>query len=204
MVRFLLAAALATFIGSTSASAAVSLIFSTSETDAFAGNQLSLIPGDTGSMYIWASTDADTTITGFALNIDSSEPSILQATGHTINNPIVFGTFRRWNTPLGAGQLDDLVQNSNAVAITQIGLNTGDLGTYALHSRVDFSVTGVGVTNLSFSEGAGVFVGSNNTRWSDVTGGSAIVTAVPEPGSFAALGLAGLGLAGYRRIRRKA
>lgn len=186
--------------------AAVNLRLSTSATDANAGNSLNLQLGQSGSMFVWASTSAGQTITGLSLNIESSDTSTLQATNHTTQNP---GN-TRWQIPTGEGTLGDLVTGTNSfVLFGQSGLSTANETTFALHSEIQFDATALGTTNLSITrgqfdivEGAG-FVTIPDTEITFGTGAVTVASAtvIPEPGSA---GLVSLGFGGLlMRFRRR-
>jgi len=177
------------------------IVFSISNTDAAAGSELTLRQGDTGSMFVWISTDPGTTYAGIGLDVLSSEAAILEGTNYEIFNPSL-----RW-LDVDNGDLGDLVTGTNALALPGVagtGLSTD--GDFALFSEVQFSALEIGTTNLAFevnSKGIGDLNGLVDPA--DINFGSGIVnvTAVPEPGSFAAIGIGGLAIGGYRRFRRK-
>jgi hypothetical protein len=178
------------------ASAAVTINFSTSNTDAGAGAELNLGLGETGSMFVWVSSDPGQTLTGIALNIVSDNLNVLQATSYEIENP----SGDRW-ADVNNGTLGDLVSGSQAFALPPFagdGLATG--GDFVLHSTVQFVATELGSTNLSFTLGSNGVGDLNGNVTPEFNTGFVNVTAVPEPGSFALLGLIGVAY-GYKRRR---
>lgn len=185
-------------------SARADIVFSTSATDALAGSDLVMNNGTSSSMFVWVSTEPGQTLAGISIDILSSDPAILQATSHE-----VFGEGDRWFTTQ-EGDLGDLVDDGLGLALLGFpgggtGISTGDLGTFTLFSEVQFQATGVGTTGLTFDFGSqGISDGDTSFGPGDITFGTGSVsslTAVPEPGSFAVLGLAGLGIGIYRRRR---
>ncbi len=179
------------------------IIFSTSNTDANAGSDLSLANvGDNGTMYIWVSTAPGQVINGMSVNIDSDDASILQATSHNIYNP----NSLRWNGT-NAGTLGDLVADFRTVGLfAPFGLGTNGLNDFVLFSEVNFTATAEGTTNLGFSEGplSVTYRGGSTTIWNTWTIGTGSVTvgsAIPEPSSAAIVGL--LAVAGLVSRRRK-
>lgn len=177
------------------------VVFSISNTDSAAGSDLQLQQGETGSMFVWISTEPGTTYAGIGLDILSSDAAILEGTNYEIFNPSL-----RWLN-VETGDLGDMVTGSNAFALPGVagtGLSTD--GAFALFSEVQFSALEIGTTGLSFavnSNGIGDLVGTVDPATITFGTGSVNVTAVPEPGSFAAIGLGGLAIGGYRRLRRK-
>ncbi len=184
-------------------SARADIVFSTSATDAFAGSDLVMNNGTSSSMFVWVSTEPGQTLAGISIDILSSDAAILQATSHEVFDP----EGDRWFTT-DSGDLGDLVDDGLGLALIGLngeGISTGDLGTFTLFSEVQFQATGVGTTGLSFDFGSqGISDGDTSFGPGDITFGTGSVsslTAVPEPGSFAVLGLAGLGMGIYRRRR---
>lgn len=186
-----------------SSSAQADIIFSTSNTDANAGSDLSLANvGDTGTLYVWVSTAPGSVINGMSVNINSADASILQATSHVIYNP----NGLRWNG-VTAGALGDLVTDFRTVGLfAPFGLGTSGLNDFALFSEVNFTATAEGTTNLGFSQGplSVTYRGGSTTIWNTWTIGTGSVTvgsAIPEPSSAAIIGL--LAVAGFATRRRK-
>lgn len=179
------------------------IIFSTSNTDAFAGSDLNLANvGDTGRMYVWVSTAPNQVINGMSVNIDSDDASVLQATSHLIYNPN--GT--RWNG-VSAGTLGDLVTDFRALALfPPFGIGTTGPNDFVLFSEVNFVATAEGTTNLGFSEGplSVTYRGGTTTIWNTWNIGTGSVTvgnAIPEPSTAALAGV--LAVAGLMVRRRK-
>lgn len=185
MKRVLLALAAVAMMAS-SASAQVDIFYSTSGTDAFAGNSLNLTLGDTGSIFVWVTNNDAAVIDGLGIDMLSSDVNVLEATSHTINDP---GT--RWLSS-NEGDLGDLVTDSVAIAL--VGLNGDGIandGTPVLHSEIQFEATALGSTELTIIENADAISVSGNAPASLNFGTANItVNAVPEPGS--AILLAGL------------
>lgn len=181
----------------TSADAAI-VKWSTSGVDANEGSNLTLQLGSTGSIYVWASTDSGEAIRGFSFDAISDNPSILEGTDHIIEEPT-----GRWLST-GPGTLGDLVTGSNAIAssfLGQTGINTGGEENFVLHSEIQLLATELGTTNVMLQEGtAGISDGSNSIA-TQFFGGTVNVTAVPEPGTCAVLGL-GAVTVWLRRKRR--
>ena len=198
MKKFLFVALCCVFGISNQADADVVINFSTSNLDAAAGSSLNLNVGQEGSMYVWIRTDPGQILTGAALNILSSEANVLEALEYTIQNPGSVGG-PRWAN-VNTGTLGDLVTGSSVFALPGLG-STGltTNGDFVLHSEIRFSATNIGTTNLSFGvgpQGVADFGGPVTPVFN--TGSVNVLTAVPEPSSFALLGLAGAAI-GYRR-----
>lgn len=192
--------------GLAAGSARADLVFSTSATDANAGTTVNMFEGDTASLYIWVSSLNGQTINGMGLDILSNDAAILQAISHTIENPIVFGSTRRWNGTPNGGTLGDLAIRSRAAAVTTPGVSTSGASDFVLHSTLQFTATALGSTEITFREGQDRMTAvGQGSIFSSISRGTAnvnVLTAVPEPGSFAVLGLAGLACAGVRRFRK--
>lgn len=176
--------------------------FSTSGTDAGAGNMLDLQVGQTGSMFLWMSTDAGQVVAGAGIDILSSDANILEATSYEIANPS-----NRWAGAPNNGTLGDLVTGSNAFAIPgfgSTGLSTSGQADFVLFSEVQFTATALGATQLSLVANSNGFASSAITN-NDLSGSldgvtaSVNVSAVPEPSSAALLLTAAAGCAWRRR-----
>jgi hypothetical protein len=197
--RLLLALGLFVTVGN-GAFAAVTVNFSTNGLLYEENTQLNLRLGETGSMFVWIRTDIGQTVVGIEMDIFSDDVSVLEATSHVVVNP--GGT--RWGVEATSGDLGDLVRGSSAFSIPPFagtGLTTA--GEFLLHSEVQFQATGLGTTNLSFGF-PGNGIADEDGDITPITGTAVVnVTAVPEPGSFAAIGLVGLAVGGVRRWRKR-
>lgn len=194
MKKYLALAAMIVCLSS-SAVHAQQIILSTSAIDAFAGSDLNLNLGDSGSLYVWVNNNSGGTVDAMGLDILSSDPAILEATAHLISNPS-----SRWFAT-GPGTLGDLVTGSNAfVLITETGIADGEL---VLHSEIQFDATALGVTTVNIQESPfGVTVDGLDVN-PDFSLGSGTVTvgnAIPEPATGLVV-LAACGLAVVRRRR---
>ncbi len=177
------------------------IIFSTSSDDPFAGTNLQIANvGDSGSLFVFFSTEQDRVLQGVSFNIDSSDAETLQATAHLVQNP---GS-TRWNQT-SPGALGDMVVDSRAAALfAPFGLGTTGHGDFVLYSELQFVATANGTTELSFSRGPlGLsYRGIQGDQWDTFSTGTAIVTvAIPEPTSAILLVGTGLGLVSIRRRR---
>lgn len=179
-------------------SANADIILSTSASDANAGSNLNLGLGESGSMYVWVSTNVGQVINGLSIDVTSSDTAVLEATGHVIENPA-----SRWFAT-GSGTLGDLIDDSNSITLVGGGLGTAGQSDYVLHSEVMFDATALGTTSLAISpgqQGISAFGEGDISGSINFGGGSVSVSAVPEPTSAAVLvGLASL--VGLRRRRR--
>lgn len=198
--RFYLGIAICLFI---SQAAGADIVFSTSATDANAGSDFSFQLGTVNSIFVHVSTESGQTINGLSLDIFSSNPGVLEAIDHNIENPNIFGSIDRW-TGTDGGIHGDLIDNSNALAILDAGLSTSGLTDFQLHSRIDVMATAEGATALSFAEGENLVTDTDSigSIWSTISAGSGSVnvTAVPEPTSTALVVL-GASLFAFRRRR---
>lgn len=189
------------------APARADFIFSTSSVNATFGNVLNLQPGESGSLFVWMSTNPGQTLTGVSFNVLSDQASLLSATGHIVENP-----GPRWSSVLvgGFNTSGNLLNNHRAFYLPGItagtGLSTTGLDDFLLHSELRFTAgANPGVANLSFTPtSAGVSqLGGGGNIWNSIDKGTAQVnvSAIPEPGALGALAVAGLLLA-LRRARR--
>lgn len=189
MKTLLLSAAIAFGLLATPSLAAVQ--FSTSGTDAGQGNSLSLQVGQSGSLFVWVSTDAGQTIAGIGADILSDNAAVLEGTAYIMPNPA-----SRWAGEPTVGALGDLVTGSNAFALPGIvgtGISTAGQNDFVLFSEIQFSATAEGSANVSIAANANGFGDSlGNDLSGQFAGVGAVVnvTAVPEPSSAALLTLA--------------
>jgi hypothetical protein len=179
--------------------AEVTVQFSTSGTDASAGSELNMLQGETGSMFIWMATgtEASETLAGVALDVDSSDPEILEAVAHVIANPD-----DRW-AQVTEGDLGDLTRGSQVFALPGFGsdgLFTD--GEFLLYSEVQFKATGVGTTELSFLEGGNGFGDLDGVVEPVFANTATVVSEVPEPSTLLLCTL-GIGLGAMVLRRRK-
>lgn len=192
---------LAMLLSLMAAPAMAAVQFSTSGTDANQGNSLSLQVGQTGSMFVWISTDQGQTVAGIGMDILSSDANVLEGTAYNIANPN-----NRWLAP-NAGTVGDLVTGSNAFALPGIsgtGLGTNGQADFQLFSEIQFNATAAGATNLSLQingNGFGDSTGADLAGTVAGVAGNVSVSAVPEPSSMALLAMAAGG-ACLRRRRR--
>lgn len=193
-------------LGLLAAPATAAVQFSTSGTDANQGNSLSLQVGQTGSMFVWMSTDSGQIIAGVGVDVLSSDPAALEASSYNIGTTNADAS-QRWVTPVTVGTLGDLVTDSNAFALPGIlgtGISTTGQTDFVLFSEVQFTATGEGMTTLTLQANQNAF---GDAQGNDLSGqladvsASVNVTAVPEPGSGALLVLLG-GVACWHRRRR--
>lgn len=174
------------------------IIFSIDRNNAAAGNTLNLLEGQSGSMFVFISTEAGQTFNGMGLDILSSDPAVLQATAYNVANPS-----GRW-LGIFPAMLGDLVTEANAFNIVG-GLSTTGLTDFTLHSEIVFDATALGSTQLTFAENANLITAGLDSVANTISFGvgSVNVTAIPEPSSYAVLGVLGLTVGGYRRLRRR-
>ncbi len=118
-----------------------------------------------------------------------------------------------WSSLTTYGQNNFVSNNTGAAYTWQWVTATGfvDSANNPLATNIEvvdaFNVTGTGPTGV-FSVGGGNYAPINGQSfWVSKQGTSLYMNyglrAVPEPGSLTLIGLAGLGLAGYRRLRKK-
>ncbi|TWT70543.1 hypothetical protein [Crateriforma conspicua] len=180
---------------------AVTITFSTSATDANAGNVLSTVPGSTGNqLYIWVdATGNENGIEGLGLDITADNCNVV-ATSHVIENPVFqdIPGLDRWNLAISNGTLNDsgvLVNDSLGAALPGLGGLAFYQGIQngagpVLHSVLTFDVIGGGTTELGFERGIGNI--ASNGAVPPLNFGSAFVgslapTPCPAPGSIAGL-----------------
>jgi hypothetical protein len=170
-------------------------IFSSSSTNAAAGNVLNLETGQTGALFVWMSTNPGQTLTGVSYNVLSDQPSLLSAVAHVVENP-----GPRWSSIQvgGFNTSGNLLNNHRAFYLPGItsgtGIATSGLGDFVLHSELRFNAgANPGVANLSFTPtSAGVSqLGGGGNIWNSIVKGTAQVnvSAIPEPGALSALAL---------------
>ncbi|TWT76182.1 PEP-CTERM motif protein [Planctomycetes bacterium CA13] len=207
MNKFLVILAFYAALGA-SALNAQSIVLSMSMDDPNAIVDIELGEGAASSLYLWVDPLADQKIVGMGIDITSSQPSVLEATTHTILNPSFFGgAFNRWDGS-NAGSLGDLVSGSNAVAVTGLGIadaNTGfgdvSVSGFFLHSQIDFLATAIGSSTVGISANIFGVSDSDGLVTPSFTGGTVNVVAVPEPSSVAVLAMGLVGLVVGRRRR---
>ncbi len=179
------------------------IIFSSSSTDAMAGGDVTVGVGQSGSVFVWVSTEAGQTMTGISFNVLSSLPAIASGVSHSVQNG------GRWSS-VQAGTVNsngNLLNNHRAFylpGLTQgTGISTSGLNDFVLHSELQFNATSIGTTNLSFtSTTAGIsFLGVGGNQWNNVVKGTGSITAVPEPTSAMVLLLGAAGCLVARRRR---
>jgi hypothetical protein len=131
-------ASLVVVLGLVSSSQAARIFLSSSATDPAAPAQLTLQPGGTGNLYLWATPDTGKIINGLGLSLGLTTPGVAHATSNSLYNAINenIGS-RRWDGAtndqtnlLNAGQglTDDpayLIKNMNLVSVQGTGLNRG-------------------------------------------------------------------------------
>lgn len=210
MKKVLFAALLMLVSAMTSTAAMADIIFSSSGTDATAGTNVTVNQGETGSIFVWVSTEAAQTITGLSFNIASSDSTIVSASSHIIQNP-----GPRWST-VQAGTLN--VQNANPAEFRLVnnhqafylpgltngtGISTSGPSDFVLHSEMAFTANNLGTTNLTFTAtNRGIsFLGVGGNQWNNVIKGTGSITAVPEPSSALLLTGVACAAAAYRRRR---
>lgn len=187
------------------ASAGLQVNFSTSDTDANAGGDLNLVEGGTGTMFVWVSADPGQNITGFSFEVVSSNSDVVQATDHQFLTPDGSwvdtdpGVF---NDSTATGNLVTGAQAFAIVPFAGTGLNTN--GEFVPFSQLTLTGTAIGQSDLSFLLGGnGVSLSPEDNVAPVFNTGSVTVSAVPEPGSIAMLGLLGAGYTGRRLRNRK-
>ena len=190
-------------------SAKADFVFSTSSSSATAGTNLELQSGATGSMYVWMSTNTGQTLTAVSYNVFADTVGVATGLSHLVENP----GGGRWSS-INQGLVNtsgNLVNNTRAFYLPGISAGTGiattGLTDFVLHAR--FQVSAIGAlgssTGLTFTTTtAGVSqLGGGGNIWNSITRGTGSITisAIPEPGSLAILGLAGLAQMMRRRRR---
>lgn len=197
---FVSLALLATALFSTESQA--DLLFSNSNSNPLAGNVLNLEEGATGSLYTWVSGNAaGNNLIGLAFSVAESAPDVVSANAHVITNG------GRWIAANG-GQLNttNLITDSASAGVPGTGIVSTGPTDFVLHSEIQLTASGIGSSTLSFTPhsnpGNGIqFQGVTGNQFANTTRGTAIVnvSAIPEPGAFAALAVMGMGLLARRR-----
>lgn len=145
----------------------VQVFLSPSDTNPIVTNpRLNVGPGNTTSLYVWVIPDASQVLS-VGLDVESTDPSVLQATAHQIYDPYFALADRdRWDFTDG-GTMGDLIVGSVAVAFSEgLGISAGlgaldpplfDAATGAfLHSRIDLQAQLEGQTELYIKIGDGM------------------------------------------------
>ena len=182
------------------------IIFSSSSTDANAGNTVTVQQGQASSIYVWVSTEANQTMTGISFNILADDNTIASGVSHVVENP-----GPRFST-VQAGSVNtsgNILNNHRAFYLPGLtdgtGISTSGLTDFVLHSTLNFNADNLGSTELTFTPTtAGIsFLGVGGNQWNNVTKGTGIinVTAIPEPTSALVLLAGSMGLALVRRRR---
>ena len=188
MKKFLFAVVAVCCFAVSTANAQVNLIFSTSDTDANAGNVLNLMDGGSGSLFVWLqNNDSTEAVLGAEVDIFGAGLTTVTADAYTIDPTPWAG--------LGDNVLGStdglLVDGANAVAIPPFAGNGIAAGETVLFSQLDLSVNGLGETTLEVQPGAlGVGLESG---LADVQNGFASVIstgggAIPEPSAACLIG----------------
>lgn len=204
MKRFFCAVALVCCLSSV---ASAELLIGTSLADAQSGNDLNLILGAETELEIWATGPVDTNIRGMSFNLNSDVAGLVNSTALTIDS-----LSDRW--PVNNLGPDRLAGSASGLLIDDQQLATigGFLGTGITFTATDpfirlgtvtLSADAIGAGTLTFSDGSNTAIDSDLNELPGFADGlrGFTVSAVPEPGSFAILGLAGVAC-GYRRYRR--
>jgi hypothetical protein len=198
MKKLFLVLAFALCVCTSQAQAQIDLLYSTSDSDAFAGSDLNMFLGESASMFVWVINDDLAAIDGLGIDLLSDNAAVLEATAHNINEPA-----GRW-AATQAGTLGDLAIDTNAFALIGFGSDgIANDGIATLHSEIVFDATDLGFTNLSIAENSNLISVTGNAPQSVNFGtGTVTVAQIPEPGSLIVVSAIGL-MVVTRRNRRK-
>ncbi|QDV65148.1 PEP-CTERM sorting domain-containing protein [Crateriforma conspicua] len=193
---------------------ALDITFSTSATDANAGNVLNVAAGSTGNqLYIWANATGDpNSVEGLGLDVTADNGNLF-ATSHVIENPVFQNIpgLDRWNLAVSNGTLNDsgvLVNDSLGAALPGLGglafyQGIQNVGGPVLHSVLTFDALGAGTTELGFEKGIGNIAANGQVPTLNFGSATVNAAAVPAPGSIAGLlSLVATGAIVMRRRRR--
>lgn len=199
MMKRIILIVLAVFLTASTANAQVDIFYSTSNSDSNAGSDLELSLGDSGSMYVWVTNNDGAVIDGMGVDFLSSDASVLEATGFSVDNS---GGF--WTNDSGGSNLvlGDLVTNQVSIALPGLsGTGQPNDGTAYLYGQIDFDTTALGTTDLSIAENSFLISVSGNSPQSVNFGNGSVtvVNAIPEPSSVLVLA----GLLGGVLLRRR-
>ncbi len=191
----------ATLAFAVSADAAGVVKLSTSGSDADAGSILNLREGESGSMFVWISTDPGQVLSGVSVLFGTDNPENWMPTVRTIVDN------GRWVSADNAQPNLLLAQAFALPPFAGTGLTTAGPSQFALFSQLSFDARQVGLANLSLQAGPNGFgqVGVNGSVANQFgfSGGTLNVTAVPEPSALALMVVVGVGFVSHRYIRRR-
>ncbi|WP_413430981.1 PEP-CTERM sorting domain-containing protein [Crateriforma spongiae] len=163
-------------------------------------NVINLTLGDIQSIYVWADTDSGQSFSSISFNVTTDTPDLITAVDYSVTAPAPWASFGQES--LNTGNL--LVNNGGAFNFLG-GFESSPGNEFFQLARIDIQALAGGSGNLGVEiggAGIGITPPGSDAGWA-FNSATVNVSAVPEPGTFAVLGVVGSAYSGYRIRRRK-